>query len=285
MNTMIAGWTGLLGNSILAEMKTRAMINLHTPNREILGNLNRLESFVSEKEIDVIINCIAIPSNRLCMENCRDGFVSNIMIPTNILSAAKKKGCKVVQFSSHAVFPPKSKLTYYYEGDSPDPDTFYGDMKLYLEKIGTDLIGSNCITVRLPMLFGPRFAGRKNFGLLDRFIKKIIQEEDININPGIVDSPSYSVAISKFLTDFLVKMPSANGVIHIANEGICSLLEFCEEVKILAGSRSTFSILEKVDGRANETHLECRALKQTYFEGIEPLPNWKISLKHFLETM
>ena len=80
-------------------------------------------------------------------------------------------------------------------------------------------------------------------------------------------------------------MPSEKGVIHIANEGICSLLEFCEEVKSLVDSKSTFSILEKSDGRGNDNHLECRALKQTYFEGIEPLPNWKTSLKHFLETM
>ena len=54
------------------------------------------------------------------------------------------------------VFPSSKTSKSYTEDEKPKPDTFYGEMKLVLEVLGRELVGTNCTTVRLPSLYGER---------------------------------------------------------------------------------------------------------------------------------
>ena len=255
MKIAIAGISGVLGNAFFEESKNRSEIKLINLEKEILDDSKKIETILISNSVDVIINCVAVPSNRVCLENPLYGVKGNLSVPLNLLSAAKSSSCKIFQFSSHAVFPSSKTSKSYTEDEEPKPDTFYGEMKLVLEALGRELVGTNCITVRLPSLYGERRRMRTNIGLLERLLIKLKGDEDVTINPEIYDSPTYAAEVARYIFEVVYKGVSLPSVLHLSCSGVCSLLEFCEKAKDIVNSKSRIEVMEDKNLEA----IDCRA--------------------------
>ena len=151
-------------------------------------------------------------------------------------------------------------------------------MKLVLEALGRELVGTNCITVRLPSLYGERRRMRTNIGLLERLLIKLQGDEDVTINPEIYDSPTYAAEVARYIFEVVYKGVSLPSVLHLSCSGVCSLLEFCEKAKDIVNSKSRIG-----NGGQKFGRIDCRALQQTSISGTYSIPSWDISLKSYLE--
>ena len=67
MKIAIAGISGVLGNAFFEESKNRSEIKLINLEKEILNDSKKIETILISNSVDVIINCVAVPSNRVCL--------------------------------------------------------------------------------------------------------------------------------------------------------------------------------------------------------------------------
>tara|TARA_Y100001963_G_scaffold158175_1_gene256918 strand:+ start:9752 stop:10660 length:909 start_codon:yes stop_codon:yes gene_type:complete len=103
MKILVTGGSGLVGFAI------NELVDCLSPTKEELNLLDRdaVYQYLIENEVDAIIHCAAkVGGIKANSENLADFYNENMMINTNVLSAAAQAGVKkVVSFMSTCVFP------------------------------------------------------------------------------------------------------------------------------------------------------------------------------------
>ena len=246
MKIAIIGSTGILGTAFVEQSQVLGF-EFEVFNRVDLANFETFERRVIAYKPDYCVCTIAIPSNRLCLVDPAKATLSNLSVPLSIARAMKKLKVKTCLFSSHGVFRPLNKLEYFYETCSPDSDTFYGILKIELERTIADLSASIFTMLRLPSLFGKRaHPGEK--GACERILNALILNQNIEVRSDMYDSYTLANDVANFVLENLEDI-SKETLLHFANEGIVSMAEFAEHAKTVIGSTSRISKTHDGSGR------------------------------------
>lgn len=255
MKIAIIGSTGVLGTAFVTQSQ-RFGFEYKAFNRDELSDDARFEELLTFFKPDYIVCTIAIPSNRLCMVDPAKAVQSNLAVPLKIARIIKKLNIRMVLFSSHGVFDPLDKIDYFHETFTPNAKTFYGLLKIELERTIIEMSSSLFTMIRLPSMFGTRiFPGE--MGACERILCSLETNQDIEARIDMFDSYTSADDVASFVLEYSNEI-SHHQLLHFANEGILSMLDFANHAKATMGSKSM--IAEASDGAGR---IYCSALMKT----------------------
>jgi len=239
-----------------------------------------IETFVSENEIDGIVNCAAYTAVDKAEENQELCHLLNAVAPGYLAAAIAKRGGWMIQISTDYVFD-GTNHTPYVETDPVCPNSVYGSTKLDGEKAVMAACAQSMI-IRTAWLYS-------TFG--NNFVKTMIrlgkEKPELGVIFDQIGTPTYArdLAVAIFAA---INQGVKPGLYHFSNEGVISWYDFTKAIHRIAGITTCHVRplhTEEYPTPANRPHysvLDKTKIKQTY--GIE-VPYWEESLKECIEKL
>jgi len=282
MNILITGCNGQLGNEMqLLEKQHPEHTYFNTDVAELdITNQEAIETFVTEHEIEGIVNCAAYTAVDKAESNKALCTALNTEAPAYLAMAIEKRGGWLVQISTDYVFD-GTKHTPYVETDTPCPDSVYGSTKLAGE-LAVSKFCKRTMIIRTAWLYS-------TFG--NNFVKTMIrlgqEKPELGVIFDQIGTPTYArdLAVAIFAA---ISQGIQPGVYHYSNEGVISWYDFTKAIHRIAGI-NTCKVrplhTAEYPTPANRPHysvLDKTKIKQTY--GIE-VPYWEESLRECMESL
>ena len=275
MNILITGCNGQLGNVMQLLEKVHPEHNyFNTDVAELdITNQEAIEAFVTEHEIDGIVNCAAYTAVDKAEENQELCRLLNAVAPGYLAEAMGKRGGWFVQISTDYVFD-GTNHTPYVETDATCPDSVYGSTKLAGEQMAQKCCKRTMI-IRTAWLYS-------TFG--NNFVKTMIrlgkEKPELGVIFDQIGTPTYArdLAVAVFAA---IEKGIRPGVYHFSNEGVISWFDFTKAIHRIAGITTCHvKPLHTAEyptpaHRPHYSVLDKTKIKQTY--DIE-IPYWEESL-------
>ena len=239
-----------------------------------------VETFVSENEIEGIVNCAAYTAVDKAEDNQELCRLLNTVAPGYLAAAVGKRGGWIIQVSTDYVFD-GTKHTPYVETDPVCPNSVYGSTKLDGEESVMKAC-QNSMIIRTAWLYS-------TFG--NNFVKTMIrlgqEKPELGVIFDQIGTPTYArdLAVAIFAA---INQGVKPGIYHFSNEGVISWYDFTKAIHRIAGIKGCHVRplhTEEYPTPANRPHysvLDKTKIKQTY--GIE-VPYWEESLEECIEQL
>ena len=295
MNILVTGANGQLGN----EMR---IVTTDSTDNYIFSDINQVEgvetaylditdfdavqAFVSDNNIDAIINCAAYTNVDAAETNETLAETLNAKAPENLAKAIKAVGGLFIHISTDYVFGKEAYNTPCKEDQTGTPTGVYGLTKLHGEE-AIKKIDCNYIIIRTSWLYS-EFG--KNF--CKTMLNLTATKPELKVVFDQVGTPTYALDLAKAIVAIIEDYKtnsmlnahsySKTGIYHYSNEGVCSWYDFATMIAEYAGNtnckirpchsnefpspvvRPSYSVLDKTK------------IKETF--NIE-IPYWTTSLK------
>ena len=275
MRILITGCNGQLGN----EMQLLEKVNLqhtyfNTDVEELdITDQKAVEAFVSENEIEGIVNCAAYTAVDKAEANEELALLLNATAPGYLAKAVGDRGGWMIQVSTDYVFD-GTKYKPYVETDPVCPNSVYGNTKL----AGEESVMKGCentMIIRTAWLYS-------TFG--NNFVKTMIrlgkEKPELGVIFDQIGTPTYARDLAVAIFE-AINQGVKPGIYHFSNEGVISWYDFTKAIHRIAGITTCHVRplhTEEYPTPANRPHysvLDKTKIKQTY--GIE-VPYWEESL-------
>lgn len=278
MKILIAGGSGQLAKEFISELEKRN-IKFLAPNKKEFDVTNKknIEAVVSAYKPDIILNCSAYTDVENSSVNKNLSYLINRDAVAYLTEQAKIINAKFIHFSTDYVFDGK-KQSPYIETDITNPLNDYGKSKLEGEREA--LKYSNSLVLRLSWLIGN---GKQNF--LYKLLGWTQKFKTINVSCDEISVPTFAFDVVKYV--LLAVDKNLTGLYHLPNSGSASryelALEFIKNMKIPVEIKpvpmSTFPT------KAVRPLYSVMSNKKISEQLNVNIPDWKISLKHFVANV
>ena len=279
---LITGANGQLGNEMrLQAEENHAYEYFFTDVEELdICNEQAVMQFVTDNEIDIIVNCAAYTAVDKAEDNVELCDKLNHIAPGYLAKAIESRGGCLVQVSTDYVFDGTAH-TPYTETQPTCPNSVYGSTKLAGEQEAQRYCKKTMI-VRTAWLYS-------TFG--NNFVKTMIRlghdKQSLGVIFDQIGTPTYARDLATAIYAAINK-GIVPGVYHFSNEGVCSWYDFTRAIHKIAGI-TTCDVrplhTEEYPTSATRPHysvLDKTKIKQTY--GIE-IPYWLDSLEECVEKL
>jgi dTDP-4-dehydrorhamnose reductase len=216
---VIVGAGGRLGAALGREYQRDYAVTSFERIQLDLGQLDRVRSALSKAKFDLLINCAALTNVDYCESHREEAFVVNAEAPRLLAEIANEKSAKLVHFSTDYVFDGK-KGDPYAEEDMAVPLSVYGESKREGERRVLE-VSPKHLVVRLSWVFGP---DKPSF--IDQIIQRARENDVVTAVADKFSAPTYTIDVANWLRLAIDK--SANGILHLANNGGCSWQEWAQ---------------------------------------------------------
>lgn len=227
---VLFGVHGVIGRSIHKKLSERL------PDYKIFGfDRSRIDASSSEQvssvidyvNPDLVINCVGMSDPERCENDPRAAFKSNATVPEVISSCCSRRKCKLIHFSSYAVFPGRD--TAYTEKSRPRPMGTLGRSK-WDGEIAIQKLLKNHLIIRPGFLLSP---DKRN--CLADWISRAqhngtVMVREMKVSP--IDSVDLAEAVMSLID------ADATGTFHVANRGAAEVREIAESAISMAGLRA-----------------------------------------------
>lgn len=276
MNILVTGADGQLGQELRSLPKTDATY-FFTDIKELdITQIESIQHFVSENQINVIINCAAYTNVSKAEEEFDKAELINTQAVANLANVAKNNNAVLIHISTDYVFGGNCINTPIKEDATTNPLGVYGRTKLMGEE---EIVKSGCkyIIIRTAWLYSA-------YG--NNFVKTILrlskEKESLNVVCDQVGTPTYAGDLA-----LVIKMIAESDcrhkqdVYHFSNEGAISWFDFAKAIIELSENQCEINACSSDDfgdsvSRPNYSVLDKAKIKQTL--GLS-IPYWKDSLK------
>lgn len=242
-----------------------------------IANAEAVESSISARRPDAVINCAAWTDVDGCETNPEKAEQVNALGPENLARSSRNHGALLITISTDYVFDGE-KEGFYTQRDQPQPISVYGEYKLEGER-KAQRAHARTIVVRSGYIFGP---GGKNF--LSNIVTWAQQGKKLKAIRDYWGTPTYGVDLAVRLRELAaLDLP---GIYHVVSAGAGASFEtFSVEALRLAGLNS--DVLEVIDGdtlrrpapRPRNSRMKCLLSEAV---GLPPLPHWEDGLARFI---
>jgi len=219
MKIAVIGANGRLGAALAREYARDFEVTSFARSQLDLGRLNRVRSALAETKFELLINCAALTNVDYCESHREEAFLVNAEAPCLLAEMANEKSAKLVHFSTDYVFDGK-KSDPYTEEDKAVSLSVYGESKLEGERRVLE-VSSQHLVVRLSWVFGP---DKPSF--IDQIIQRARENDVVTAVADKFSAPTYTIDVASWLRLAIGK--SANGILHLANNGGCSWQEWAQ---------------------------------------------------------
>lgn len=276
-NILITGSNGQLGSEIrqLSEKSNHRFFFTDVAELDITDK-SAIERFISENQIDIIINCAAYTNVDKAEDDFEMADKINHLAVKNLADLCAQRKLFLVHISTDYVFDGTKNFPYV-ETDSTAPLGVYGHTKLKGEKA---VICSECehLIIRTSWLYS-------SFG--NNFVKTMrrltAEKESLKVVFDQVGTPTYAGDLAKAILEIIEteKYQDNIGIYHFSNEGVCSWYDFAIEIRNLFGNDCDIQPCHSSEfpskvTRPNFSVLDKTKIKETF--GIK-IPYWKDSLR------
>ena len=222
MKIIITGAQGQLGQELVKQLDKKYEYDVIKTDRDTLDitNIENVNTFILERNPDVVINCAAHTAVDLCETDIKNAYKINAIGPRNLAIVCEKIGAKLVQVSTDYVFDGNGTRPYR-EDDITCPNSVYGTSKLMGENFVREFC-SKYFIVRTAWLYGEG----------NNFVRTMLRLSETNSELNVVNdqigSPTSTVDLAKAIIDLIHK--EHYGIYHGTCEGQCSWYDFAKKI-------------------------------------------------------
>ncbi|MBR5964169.1 MAG: dTDP-4-dehydrorhamnose reductase [Bacteroidaceae bacterium] len=282
MIILVTGANGQLGNEmrrISAAQEKDEYVFTDVAELDIC-DAEAVERMLSERQIDVIVNCAAYTNVNGAESNQEICDKINREAPGILAEAASRHHCRFLHISTDYVFDGNHYLPYR-EDDVPCPTSVYGSTKL----AGEQLVQAQCpeaVIIRTAWLYS-------SFG--NNFVKTMLrlgrERDSLGVVFDQIGSPTYARDLAAAVDTILHSKEWIPGIYHFTDEGVCSWYDFTLAIHRLAGIDCVVNAIHTSDyptpvRRPPYSVLDKSKIKETY--GVV-VPYWLDSLKECINQI
>lgn len=287
MKLLITGSSGLLGlNFCLEAMNAHEVIGVDRaklkspPFRTIQADLldeGAVDRVLDEARPEWLVHCAALADLDACEENPDLARRLNADLPSALAKACGRRGIRMVQISTDAVFD-GTKSGVYTEEDAPNPVSVYSRTKLEAERAVLEA-NPEAIVARVNF-FGWSLGGRRS--LAEFFFNNLTRNKSMSGYTDVIFCPMHAAHLSQTLLKMLAK--GLRGLYHAVGPQPMSKYQFGVEIarkfKMNDGEISPKSIQASslIARRAHNLYLSVNKLSTDLGE---PLPSFSAGLDLF----
>ena len=296
MNILVTGANGLLGSSVMTELRRRGHHGIavgRAPQcrstdaaayvQADLCDASAVQALFVGVQPDAVIHCAAwtdvdgaeLPENR------EQVFAVNRDSTQNVAEASRDHGCKLLYVTTDYVFDGTYPAPYPADYDRFAPLNVYGQSKLDGERAVCGTLAQHFI-VRTSWLYG---AGGKNF------VRTMLQlsrtHDTLRVVSDQIGTPTYANDLARAIFA-AINQGIVPGVYHFSDEGVCSWYDFTVAIHRMAGITSCKVSPLHTDEypakapRPQYSVLDKTKIKKTF--GIE-IPHWEESLQVCIDKL
>lgn len=186
-------------------------------------NLNQVQAFFSENNIDYCINCAAYTAVDLAEEEESKAFDINVNGAKNLALVCKKQDVVLIHISTDFVFSGE-KDEAYTEMDKPNPISVYGSSKLKGE-VQVHQILEQYFILRTSWLYSEH---GNNF--MKTMIRLSEEKETLSVVSDQKGTPTYAGDLAQFILNIIKIESKKYGVYHYSNLGEISWFDFAKAI-------------------------------------------------------
>lgn len=225
---LIFGASGMLGRELLSACTARGLhiAGLGGRGRVDVTDDRAVRQAIATHQPDVIINAAAFTNVDDAELRPDEAMRVNGDGAGNVARAARESGALLVHYSTDYIFNGRKRRPSH-ESERPDPLNVYGRSKLEGER---QILESGCdhLIIRTSWLFAPH--GRN-------FVRTICEAAAANSTLQVVDDQYGRPTYAPDLADITVRLVEGEvqGIVNVANEGVCSRCEFARAIVEMSG--------------------------------------------------
>lgn len=283
MNILVTGASGQLGSEfhLLAKQSTHSFFFCDVQEMD-LSVEDSIISFLSEKDLDIVINCGAYTDVDGAEDNKALAFAINATAPRIIAKHCSANATKLIHISTDYVFDGKGNLPIHEEG-VPNPLSVYGKSKLkgeenILQELDTAYI------IRTAWVYS---AYGKNF--LKTMLNLGRDRSELNVVYDQIGSPTYAADLAAGILEMINQWPEKDnpGIYHFSNHGVISWYDFAKTIFDLCKIDCRVNPIRSSEFRTKATRpiysvLSKEKISNTFNVAI---PYWKDSLVKCLSLL
>ncbi len=284
MNILVTGSKGQLGNDL-------RVLSLDYPQHHyVFTDIEELNicdesavfDFVSENNIDLIINCAAYTAVDKAEQEQQKALELNATAVEYLCKAAISAQAFLIQISTDYVFDGK-KTSPYIETDVVGPVSAYGNTKLKGEEVILKY-GLPSLIIRTSWLYS-------SFG--NNFVKTILrlakEKPELRIIADQYGTPTYARDLAKAILDIISfnSLPDHPEIYHFSNGGDTTWYDFAKAITELSGINIPVHPIETKDYPTAATRPQYSIFsKDKIIRDFNlQIPDWKDSLKKCLAIL
>jgi dTDP-4-dehydrorhamnose reductase len=223
---LVLGANGRLAGSLVKHWSAEHEVTAWGRHEVNVGNLDELEKALKKAKFDILVNGTGMTNVDGCESAREEAERVNALAPELMAVIARKRGARLIHFSTDYVFDGK-KQEPYTEEDVPAPAGWYGETKLKGEQL---VLADSPIhlVVRVSWVFGPM---KPSF--IDAILNRALKETRVDAVADKFSSPTYTEDVPAWLSPFL-NQDTPGGLYHACNTGSCSWRDYGEKALELA---------------------------------------------------
>ena len=223
MKVLIVGASGMLGQAVVAELRTTEIEFELTNSHELdITNKNQTRDAVAKSNSDYVVNCAAFTQVDDAETNETTAMSVNAYGAENLAQSCKEAGATLVHISTDYVFDGKSSAPYK-ESDVTSPATAYGRSKLDGEHRVLSS-GADAYVLRTAWLYGN---GGRNF--VSTMIELANKKVPLKVVDDQMGQPTSTQELARGILSLIETKP-AFGIYNATSTGITSWFDFAVRI-------------------------------------------------------
>jgi len=226
---LILGAKGMLGQD-LAKVSADFDLTLWDKEEIDIAEEYQIKTKIGTLKPEIIINCAAYTAVDDCETNKDLALRVNSQAVGYLAQTARKIGAVLVHISTDYVFDGKNEKGYPEDSLALDPINFYGQSKLFGEKMLQNLTEKYYL-IRTSWLYGQ---GGKNF--VNTMLKLGKEKEELKVVNDQFGKPTFTVDLAKQIL-YILNNNLPFGIFHVTNEtkeGGITWYEYAQKIFELA---------------------------------------------------
>ena len=290
MKILVTGGCGQLGMCLRKSLDFPVVYTdvVEAPDTLFLdiADISAVKAFVSEHQIDTIVNCAAYTNVDAAEDNEPLAELLNARAVENLAVAMQEVGGLLVHISTDYVFGAEPYNTPCREDQKGTPTGAYGRTKLH----GEEAIlrsGVRHVIIRTAWLYSEY---GKNF--VKTMLRLTAEKPSLKVVFDQVGTPTYAGDLAEAIRTVLCQSgqseESVTGIYHFSNEGVCSWYDFARMIAEFSGHTACDIQPCHSDEFPSKVHrpaysvLDKTKIKDTF--GLR-IPYWTDSLKKCVRNL
>jgi len=241
LNIIVTGSNGRLGTNLCSFLESRGYSifryfrKRNSDDTEYVQSFN-LEQILSQKNIDFIINLIALTDLNFCENNILKAYQSNIYSLEKIISVVPSKNTHLIHLSTDQV----------YSGPGPHTEGKVNPLNVYaLTKYLSEIIANNIKSTILRTNYVGKSPISQKQSLTDWLYISFYKKNKIYLYDDIYFSPLFAFDLCKTIEQFIKK--PYEGTFNIGSKGSISKAQFALKFASKLGLDSSNAIISNYD--------------------------------------